>query len=86
MDKAQFDALFLKVFEVAWRSYSAFILEDFEELLRKFKNKTENLENSYLIYFPGTNLYIYELDGVRRICKFCIVNFFLSKDEGFFGG
>ena len=86
VDKAQFDALFLKAYEIAWRSYTEFILEDFEAILLEFKSKTENLNDSYLIYFPESKLYIYELDRERTACIFRMIKFTNKKEEGFFGG
>lgn len=84
--KEQFDALFLKAYEICWRSYTAFELKDFEEKLLEFRSKTENLSNSYLIYFPEAKLYIYELDRERPACIFRMISFTKKKEEGFFGG
>jgi hypothetical protein len=63
------DSVFLKAFE---ETYDTFDLKKFESRLNRLKNQCGNAFESYLVYFPGVNLYIGNGETGDHICHFRI--------------
>lgn len=63
----QLDAVLLKAFE---ETYEEFDLKKFESRLKRLKTQCGNAFESYLIYFPGVNLYISNGETGDFICSF----------------
>lgn len=67
----QLDSVFLKAFE---ETYESFDLKKFESRLKRLKNQTGDAFDSYLIYFPGVNLYISNGETGDFICSFRVAS------------
>jgi hypothetical protein len=67
----QLDSVFLKAFE---ETYESFDLKKFESRLKRLKHQTGDAFDSYLIYFPGVNLYISNGDTGDFICSFRVAS------------
>lgn len=66
---ASLDSILLRAFE---ETYQDFDLKNFELRLKRLKNQCGNSFDSFLVYFPGVNLYISNGETGDHICHFRI--------------
>ena len=69
------DTVFLKAFE---ETYDTFDLKKFDTRLKRLKTQCGDAFESYLVYFPGVNLYVSNGETGDTICHFRIA----SRDMG----
>jgi hypothetical protein len=65
------DSVFLKAFE---ETYETFDLKKFDSRLKRLKHQCGDAFESYLVYFPGVNLYISNGETGDFICHFRIAS------------
>ena len=63
------DSVVLKAFE---ETYDTFDLKKFDNRLKRLKSQCGDAFESYLVYFPGVNLYISNGETGDHICHFRI--------------